>query len=101
MASGMKTKRGDSTDIYEVGVTGVSGCRADIAVLDPVTLEEVIGKFSITGTLAVAFSPAQTALLPEGTYTVVCEIIKEVDSVVTFRRELNWSLEILPSLINN
>lgn len=107
MASNMKVRKGDSTDIFEIAVEGVSDYtdyRGEVAVLKPSTNEIVIGKYVISpssGKISVAFSPSQTAGLDVGSYTVVFEIIKEVNGVVEFRRELNWSLEILQSLINN
>jgi hypothetical protein len=107
VANSMKVKRGDSTDIFEVtveGVTDYTDYRGEVSVLAPKTNEAVIAKYVIAptdGKITVALSPAQTALLDVGNYNVVLEVIKEATGVVTFRRELNWPLEVLPSLLNN
>jgi hypothetical protein len=103
----MKVKRGDSTDIFEItveGVTDYADYRGEMSVLKPKTNEAVIAKYVISpvdGKIVAALSPAQTAGLDVGNYNVVFEVIKEETGVVTFRRELNWPLEVLPSLLNN
>ena len=47
----------------------------------------------------VALSPAHTAGLAIGLYTVVFEVSRGT-TPVTYRREMNWSLSIANSLIN-
>lgn len=106
MASNMKVKRGDSTDIYNITVEGVSDYtdyRGEVTILDSDN-EVVFPKVVIApneGKVSIALTPTQTATLEVGSYNMVCEIIKEEDGIVTFRREMNWPIEILPSLINN
>lgn len=103
-----KERRGDSTDIKSItikGVTDYTGYTGDITVLDPDT-KEVVG---FTGSIApdlgagftIGLSPGQTEVLPVGTYLVVFEMNRLVDSVPVYRKELSWSLIITESLINN
>lgn len=108
MAPSIKVKRGDSTDIVEVSVDGVADLtyyRGDLQLLDPDTNASITTKVSLNPTGAkflVAFTPAQTATLDVGNYNVVFEVIKEqVPGTVTFRREMSWYMQVLPSLINN
>ena len=107
MANNMVIKQGDSTDIYEIeieGLTDYTGYRADVAVLNSKTKGVIIGPYSIgpaDNKISVALYPSQTALLQPGMYIVVCEVIKEIDEVVMFRKEFSWTLQITESLINN
>ena len=107
MANNMKIKKGDSSDIFEITVEGINDYadyRAEVSVLMPKTNALVIAKYTVaptTSKFVIAFSPAQTQLLLVGDYNVVVEIIKETAGVVEFRRELNWPLQITPSLLNN
>jgi hypothetical protein len=104
----MTVKRGGSTDIFEIAVGGVSDYtdyRGTLVILDPATEGAVLYTSSVSpgvsGGFSIAFSPVQTEVLAVGSYTVVFEIIKEVATVIEFRRELSWTLKITPSLINS
>jgi hypothetical protein len=106
--SSMVAKKGDNTEIFSISVGGVSdytNYRGELAILDPSDGTFVLTKTVIatlpSGGFSIGFSPAQTAALAVGDYNVVFEIIKEVATVVEFRRELSWPLKITPSLINN
>jgi hypothetical protein len=106
--SKMRTKRGDSTDIFKVTVSGIddyTDYRGEVAVLDSTTGNFIVEKFvispDVSSGFSVAFAPAQTQLIEVGDYTVVFEVIKEVSGVIEFRRELSWSLQITESLLNN
>lgn len=107
MASSMKVKKGDSTDIFEItidGVTDYTDYRGEVSVLFPKSNAAAIVKYSIlpaNGKITLALSPSQTGGLAVGDYNVVFEVIKETNGVVEFRRELSWPLQIQPSLLNN
>lgn len=110
----MKVKRGDSTDIFELvlnGITDYTDYRAEAIILNPETNsialpKQVFNADTTNKKFSIFFLPAQTAALDVGDYNVVCEIIKEVSdgqggTVIVFRRELSWALQVQTSLINN
>lgn len=107
MVNNMRVKKGDSTDIFEItieGLTDYTDYRGEVTILNPADDTEVFPKIAIApanNKITVAFSPVHTSTLDVGEYNVVCEVIKETDGVVQFRRELSWPIEVLPSLINN
>ena len=106
MGSTMTVKQGDSTDVFEItidGVTDYTDYRTDVQVLVPKTNAVVIAKETITpvdGKMSVAFAPEQTAGLAASSYNVVAEVVKETNGVVIFRRELTWTLRVQESLVN-
>jgi hypothetical protein len=104
----MRCKKGDSSNTFKLtveGITDYTDYRGELAVLNPSDNSVLIGKLVVSPNLAdgftVAFAPVQTASLVVGDYTVVFEVIKEVATVVEFRRELTWPLQITESLLNN
>lgn len=100
----MRCKKGDSSNTFKLtveGITDYTDYRGELAVLNPSDNSVLIGKLVVSPNLAVAFAPVQTASLAVGDYTVVFEVIKEVATVVEFRRELTWPLQITESLLNN
>ena len=102
----MSVKQGENTDLFIITIQdlidytdyysdlSVVAADTDTVVLGPLRIEAVDNKFS------VALSPAQTAQLPIGGYTVVLEVVKDVASVVEFRKELSWPLKVTKSIIN-
>lgn len=105
--NGLKVKRGDSSDIIEItvdGITDFTNYRGELQILNGDTKETVVNKVTIAPSdlkFLVGLTPNQTAILPVGNYIAVFEIIKEVGSIITFRREISWPVEITVSLINN
>lgn len=108
----MSSKIGDSTDMFNITVEGTdgnpitdyTGYRGEVAILNPTDNTILLGKLAVTPNVTegfyIAFTPAQTATLIKGSYPVVFEMVKEEDTVITFRREISWSLQISESLIN-
>lgn len=102
----MNVKQGEKTDIFAVNVKGVTDYTdyySNLVILDssddsvalgPNRINPVFGKF------AVVLSPDETLSLPVGSYIAILEVIKEVDSVVEFRREVSWPIKISASLVN-
>ena len=109
MSVSMVSKKGDSTNVINVtvkGLTDYTGYYGILHILLPgkdssntkvldLTIDHSTDKFE------VFFMPAQTSTLEvDTTYLVVFEIYHKTGEVVDFRRELSWPLEITKSLIN-
>ena len=103
----MSAKRGDNTQTFKIAIKDLAdytGYQGDLAVLDSKEDTVILGKFTLDPDPELGFSvtitPEQTKSLEVGTYTVVFEVLKIVDLVVVFRREISWTLKLLLSLIN-
>lgn len=105
--SKMTLKQGESSDLFIVTIKGlvdytnyysdltILNADTGLVVLGPIRINPVSNKFSI------ALTPAQTALLPVDNYTAVLEVVKDVATVIEFRKEISWSLKVTESLINS
>lgn len=101
-----KIAKGDSTDLKIVtveNITDYTGYYGTLSILDKVTKEAVGATIALSPDVAEGFTaallPEQTSSLAPGTYLVVLEISKGV-TPVTYRKEINWMLEVSESLIN-
>ena len=108
----MQVKQGDSSHIQvithkidNVLVTDYTGYLLKMEVLDAVSRANA----GITRTIApdiadgflLGLSPVDTAALAVGEYIIVADLEKTEDSVLTFNRELSWTLRVIPSLRND
>lgn len=105
--SKMTVKQGENTDLFIITIEGlvdytdyysdlsVVAADTDTVVLGPIRINPVDNQFSI------AFTPAQTLALPVGSYTAVLEVVKEVATVLEFRKEISWPLKITKSILNS
>jgi len=101
------TQQGSSTDLKIItieNVTDYTGYYATVSVVNASSKETISGTTvsispDVNDGFTVGLLPATTQLLSPGRYLVVFEISKGIDPV-TYRKEVNWLLEISESLIN-
>jgi len=101
------TVKGDSTDIKNItveGVTDYTDYTGKLVVLDTQVKGHImITQPSIAPDTETGFTcgltPGQTDTLSKGNYIVVFEITKTESTVATYRREINWQLNIMEALI--
>jgi hypothetical protein len=104
--SKMSVKQGESTDLFNItveGLTDYTDYYSELTVLAADTDAPVLGPLTIypsaSNKFPVSLSPAQTAGLPVGNYTVVLIVVKDVEGVIEFRKETSWSLKVSASLL--
>ena len=98
--------KGDSTDVHEIEVDGIvdyTDYRLEYQIMK-MDDKEFIGTKKVVlpsnGKFIVFLTPAETEVLAPQWYMVIVEVIKEVNGVIIFRRELSWKLQITPSFLN-